>query len=152
MTSKYDQAAPEGNPVHLALTMQWMRIGLVTLDHEGALRFPPAPNVPGLYRFRLIGGNSLRCYIGETVDLRRRFAHYRNPGPTQATNIRLNELLREHAGTGGRTELDVITGPVTLVIGSVPTDADLADKATRRLLEHAALVGQDGTAVDSLNR
>ncbi|UEM04739.1 hypothetical protein JL101_004670 [Skermanella rosea] len=146
------EAVPEGDPVQLALTMQWLKLGLVDLDGTASLRFPSVPSAPGLYRFRLVGEDSLRCYIGETADLRRRFAHYRKPGPTQATNIRLNELLLAHLGGGGRVELDVVTGGVLLVIGEARVQADLADKATRRLLEHAALVAQGGAAVDSLNR
>ena len=32
------------------------------------------------------GGRTLGLYVGETDNLQRRLAHYRNPGPTQATN------------------------------------------------------------------
>jgi len=44
----------------------------------GKLSFPLAPEVPGIYRFDL----GELVYVGETDRLRRRFQHYRTPGPT----------------------------------------------------------------------
>jgi hypothetical protein len=149
--SPASQAIPEGDPVQLALSMQWYKLGLVDLDSAHALRFPSTPSAPGLYRFHLIGEGFIRRYVGETADLRRRFAHYRRPGPSQQTNIRLNKLLSEHVASGGRVELDIITGGTILTIGEARIDADFSDKATRRLFEYAALVAHGGAAVDSLN-
>ena len=144
--------SPDGRAVQLSLEMQWRTLGPVGVDADGAVLFPAAPNVPGLYRFRLFGKSGARHYIGETADLRRRFQHYRTPGPSQATNIRINQLLLEHCAAGGQAKLDIIVGDVVLVIGKEPAHADLGDKATRRLLEHAALVAEGDDAIDSLNR
>ena len=42
-----------------------------------------------LYRFRLDGvAQSISTYIGESDNLQRRSSGYRNPGPSQKTNIR----------------------------------------------------------------
>ncbi len=47
----------------------------------------------GVYAFAL--GNDVK-YIGETrLEFYRRVYFYKNPGPTQQTNIRVNGLLRE---------------------------------------------------------
>ena len=69
------------------------------------------PEVPGIYRFDL--GD--RVYVGEADRLRRRFQHYRTPGPSQATNIRVNAamLLILEAGratpvsTGTEAQVDI---------------------------------------------
>lgn len=84
--------------------------------------------------------------------MRRRFQHYRKPGPSQATNIRVNGLLREHLESGGAVEVDIIVDGVTLIISDTEIKAELGDKATRRLLENAALVAEGGTDIDTLNR
>lgn len=142
--------APEGD-VELSVQMQWKRLGAIRLDVGGALAFPPVPQLPGLYRFRLNGASAQR-YVGETMDLRRRFQHYRAPGPTQATNLRINEILRTHLAAGGAIEVDIFTGPVSVRIGQETSVLDLADKSARRLLEHAALVADGATDIESLNR
>ena len=42
-------------------------------------------------------------YLGKTiVSLRQRMASYRNPGPTQRTNIRLKERIRDELRAGRR--------------------------------------------------
>ncbi len=95
--------------------------------------------------------DSSRHYIGETTELRRRFQHYRKPGPSQATNIRINTLLKAHLESGGSGEVDIIVDDITLTINCETVDADLSDKATRRLLENVALVAEDSTDIDKLN-
>ena len=144
--------APDGGAVQLSLEMQWRTLGPLGVDADGAVLFPAAPNVPGLYRFRLTGKGGATHYIGETADLRRRFQHYRKPGPTQQTNIRINHFLLKHCAAGDQAELDIIVGDVVLVLGKDSAQADLSDRPTRRLLEHAALVAEGGKGIDSLNR
>src|SRR6266487_2526507 len=73
----------------------WEELGVLTLD-KGRLRFPSAPSVASVYRFDL--GD--RVYIGETDRLPRRLQHYRTPGPSQATNLRLNKVMTELLRTG----------------------------------------------------
>lgn len=139
-------------PVQVTVDMMWRRLGSIAQGSDGNIAFPSAPTAPGLYRFRLIDGDSTRHYIGETAELRRRFQHYRRPGPSQATNIRVNALLREHLAAGGISDVDIIVDGVTLTISSNEVDADLSDKATRRLLENAALVAEGDADIDTLNR
>lgn len=119
--------------MRVVVDFSWREIGLLRVD-SGKLRFPEAPEIPGVYRFDL--GD--RVYIGEADRLRRRFQHYRTPGPTQATSVRLNavmlELLRDEAAisvciiTAARVEVDGATSPL-----------DLQHKAGRLLVESAAL-------------
>jgi hypothetical protein len=68
--------------------------------------------------------------------------HYRNPGPTQSTNIRLNAALRKHLSSGGVASMAFIADALVRTAGDeqplVPVD--LSRKAARRLVQNAALV------------
>lgn len=109
-----DREASDGFEMKLAL--RWRVVGTLSCDANGELVFPKVEAVSGLYRFRLVNASGQRSYIGETINLKRRFAHYRKPGPTQATNIRMNGVLREHLLAGDVIEIDVATDGAWLQI------------------------------------
>ena len=138
--------------VRVFVEFEWRPLGRAEPDESGRLLFPSAPRQPGLYRFRLLGNDDIRHYIGETDELRRRFQHYRTPGPSQKTNIRMNEEFRQHFATGGTIEVDIATDGISVSSAGASLSVDLADKAMRRLLEHAALVSEAGAGVRLLNR
>ena len=137
--------------VDLSISFEWRHHGWLRLDAGGGLTFPPMDRAPGLYRFRLAGGDGERRHIGETENLQRRFHHYRNPDPSQMTNMRLNKLFVAHLASGEQIGMDVLTDGAQVTVAAVPLSVDLADKATRRLLEYAAIVAEAGTEVGSLN-
>ena len=138
--------------VLLSLEFQWRFLGRLQREEDGRLVFPVAPQQPGLYRFRLIDNNNARHYIGETDELRQRFRQYRTPGKSQTTNIRMNREFREHMAAGGNIEIDIVQDRISVSSAGAMLRIDLADKATRRLLEHAALVSEAGAGVKLLNR
>lgn len=138
--------------IRVSVEMKWRYLGALMLDANGNVVFPSAPTVPGLYRFRLMDNHNAQHYIGETAGLRRRFQHYRTPGPSQKTNIRVNVLFKEYLGSGGCVEVDIIVDGVKLLVRGTMIDADLHNKALRRLLENAALVTEGGTDITTLNR
>lgn len=138
--------------IAIQVAMQWKQLGIVTLDKIGKLSFPAAPTVAALYRIRLMNTKGTRHYIGEAVNLRRRFGNYRNPGPTQATSLRINALLREHIKAGGRVVTDLIASGIRLSVGSKSLKVNLSEKAVRRLLEQAAVIANVAIDIDSLNR
>jgi hypothetical protein len=121
-------------PSRLCLVYTWTEVGRVVLIEE-KLRFPVVPDVPGIYRFEL--GD--RWYIGEADRLRRRFQHYRTPGPTQSTNLRLNALMRQLLADSADIVVSTITS-VTVEIDGHALPVDLAHKEARLLVESAALV------------
>jgi len=135
--------------MRISAAFEWAEVGHVTLDHGGRLFFGSIPPRPGIYRFRLSGADGTAVYIGETDDLRRRLTHYRNPGPTQRTNIRLNERLKSLIGTGGRVDLATVTDASVEIDGRV-LPAELSGKIHRRLLESAALAAAAAEGVDHL--
>ena len=139
-------------PVRIRLEFNWQFLGELRRDGNGRLLFPAAPRRPGLYRFRLCGNGPAQHYVGETDELRRRFQHYRTPGPSQQTNIRMNAEFRDHMVAGGSIEVDIAIDNIDVVAGGELVPADLANKAMRRLLEHAALVDEAAAGTDLLNR
>ena len=138
--------------VHVQLEFNWRSLGQIQPDRDGRLRFPTAPQQPGLYRFRLCANGIARHYVGETDDLRRRFQNYRTPGNSQQTNIRMNCEFRDHLTVGGNIEVDVAVDGINVVAGANPVPVDLANKDLRRLLEHGALVEEAAVGAMLLNR
>ena len=139
-----------GDPIKISVEIRWKEIGTITLENDD-LRFPGTPATAALYRFRLVSETGARSYIGETINVQRRFAHYRKPGPTQATNIRINAVFREHLKDGDAIFVDLITSDVTIRNGDAEIPVDLTDKPTRRLIENAALMADCSTEVENLN-
>lgn len=117
----------------LAVEFEWKLVGSV---HVAASRlvFPPVSEQPGAYRFRLPD----RVYVGETDRLTRRFQHYRTPGPTQTTNLRLNALLQHLLASGAQVGVDVVTTAFVEHDGE-RTELDLSHKPARLLVENTAL-------------
>lgn len=120
------------------VAFEWKLIGEVTLDTAGRLLFPQSTSACGVYRFDIDGARP-SVYFGEAVDLRRRFSHYRSPGPTQQTNIRLNELLCRVLPLEGRCQVS-LAAVSSFRAGSCKADLDLRLKAARVLIESAAIV------------
>ena len=119
--------------MHVAVDFAWREVGSIRVE-AGRLRFPEVPDAPGVYRFDL--GQTV--YIGEADRLRRRFQHYRTPGPTQATNIRLNALMLRLLGEGGAVTVCAVT-TATVEVDGHQRPLDLREKAARLLVENAAL-------------
>lgn len=152
-SADFDELAdvPDG-AVNIGIAMQWKQLGQISLDPSGGLVFPMAPVRPGLYRMRLLTSEGARHYIGESVDLRRRFQSYRTPGPTQDTSIRINDILHAHLAAGETVAIDIVMAGVSLKVDRQEVAVDLADKATRRMLEQAAIVAEGAFKIESLNR
>ena len=72
---------------------------------------------------------------------------YRNPGPTQATNVRIHRRIVETISQGGSAEVGVSTRAVL-----DGTELDLGLRSARRLVEKALLVDLNlhGATVENL--
>jgi hypothetical protein len=137
------------NDTACTLRFGWGNVGTVLLDESGKLRFPNLPIKPGLYQFRIHGPKGdVGRYVGETDNLQRRFAHYRNPGLTQPTNLRLNEVL----GQGGNVELAIVIDGAWITRNGQEEIADLTNKNVRRLFENVALITGQTQDVLDLNK
>lgn len=125
--------------VEMTILFEWNELGRVALDSQGKLVFPRVPTRPGLYRFEFGEAKGRREYIGETDTLDRRFQHYRTPGPSQRTNIRLNALMDEALSSHGTVGVSVILDGATIMMGRQKKPAGMQSKSNRVLLEHAAI-------------
>lgn len=119
--------------MRVSVEFSWHELGNIALE-ERKLRFPDAPDAPGIYRFDLAD----RVYIGETDRLRRRFQHYRTPGSSQTTNLRLNALMLPLLNARSRIAVCIVT-TAQVEIDAVVEPLDLSQKAARLLVEGAAL-------------
>jgi hypothetical protein len=141
------------NRLSCKLRLEWLPVGVVAQDADGKVRFPTLPTKPGLYQFKIFGRDgSQAIYVGETDNLQRRFAHYRNPGPTQATNLRLNALFKELLSKGATIEVEIVTDQAWISWSESEVTADLARKSVRRLFENFVLCAERASEVEDLNR
>jgi hypothetical protein len=116
----------------------WREVGEVRLGPYRKLLMPDPGHGPGIYRFHLTGGDSPSSYIGESEDMSRRFGQYRNPEPSQRTNVRMNERMRALIAAGGIVEVAVVTEAV-LRVAECHELLDLAHRTGRRLVEEHLL-------------
>lgn len=144
--------AKKGESYELGLRYNWIESGELTLDAQSRLVFPKLLVDPGIYRFRLAKDGQASVYIGESDNLPRRFQHYRTPGPSQATNIRLNRIFVDALGSGHRISVDVIVNTAWIRSDRGEEKANLTVKAARMLFEHAALIQSRAADVHILNR
>lgn len=128
-------------PTDLGFTIIWRSLGQASLDENRTLVLPSAPAKPGLYRFHLIRDGAYTYYIGESDNVSRRFQNYRTPGTNQPTNFRLNSLLTEALIYGNKVHVDVIVDAGDISINGESRPLALADRAMRRMMENAALIG-----------
>lgn len=133
--------------MHVSVGFEWQTRGNVVVE-EGKLRFPRSLGA-GLYRLRIVTSGGTSIYIGESDDLQRRFAGYRNPGPTQQTNNRLNVMLVNTLAAGGTVEL-ATAEELRLLIDREDLTVNLDAKAVRILFENAALVAAARGGADEI--
>lgn len=89
-----------------------------------------------MYLLRSEDAGGPYCYVGESLDVRRRWTHYRSPGPSQLTNRRINSLLMLEIGAHGPARLR-LAAICRLRVDGLSTTADLGRQSVRRLFEHA---------------
>lgn len=121
------------NTVKVCVSFDLYQIGTV-LQRDGKLRFPVAPEEPGIYQFTIRD----RIYVGETDLLRRRFQHYRTPGPSQQTNVRINYAILTALNEGFEVVVSTIE-QATIKVGGIDSPLDLSRKSGRLLVESAVL-------------
>lgn len=124
------------------LTVEWAfrGIGDVILDGAGGLQFPDVSAQPGIYRFTLTADEESVVYIGGAELLKRRFQHYRTPGPTQSTNERINERIRAVLAAGGAVAVEIAVSASEVTPTGERVRLDLSRKPERALIEAAALL------------
>src|SRR5437763_13701323 len=137
--------------VECRIGLEWQPLGTVSVEADGRAMFQHAPAVPAIYRFRVRHKGTAASYIGETENPSRRFGHYRNPGPTQQTNVRINARFLEVLGAGAEIGVSTVSAAWT-DRGNGHEAADLSSRAVRRMIENAAIWAGSGADIEMLNR
>jgi hypothetical protein len=133
--------------IEVCVRLSWQALGPITLE-LGKLQLPRPPASPGLYRFDLPAAEGMpSAYIGQTDGLPRRFNHYRNPGPSQRTNIRINAWLMEVLRQGGGQVQVSVAVEGELAVAGHTAPLDFTNKAHRLIAEGAAVVAEGGEDV-----
>jgi len=109
---------------------------------------------PAIYRWtieHIEDGDSL-FYIGEAVKLcPDRLSGYLSPGPTQQTNIRLNQLFHESIYNGATIKLEILKFTGSFVNDLRLGEKDLARQDIRRLIERLLVTLYRSQGLDLLN-
>lgn len=92
---------------------------------------------PAVYQMQWSRDRRRFASTGETEDLSRHVGHIRNSGPTQQTNLRINERVTSVLGAGGSA---YIRWALRLQGNGKAIDFDPASKTDRRLVVHAAVI------------
>jgi hypothetical protein len=135
------------------LRLAWAPLGSIRKDLDEKIQFPPAESRCGVYRFLVHRSDgSEAVYVGEAENLQRRFAHYRNPGPSQLTNQRINALVADVLSLGGSVDVEIVTDKAWIRTSAGEQVADLSRKDVRRLFENFILATQNVARIEDLNR
>jgi hypothetical protein len=138
--------------VMCALRLNWVPKGRLLLDPQNKVQFPQAPAAGGLYRFKTrYPDGRFAIYIGESENLKRRFSNYRNPGPDQQTNLRINAWLMELLSGGGEISVAIVED-ARMTTRRGETNADFSVKSIRRLFEQLAISLEHASDIETLNR
>jgi hypothetical protein len=134
------------------LRLAWTAAGSILKDLGGKIKLPSITPSAGLYRFFDRIGGSRAVYVGETENLQRRFAHYRNLGPTQPTNLRINALFIEVLSEGGSIDVEIVVDRAWIRLSGTEEVADFTRKDVRRLFENFILATQRVAEIEDLNK
>jgi len=109
---------------------------------------------PMVYRWivELPDTDETLMYIGEAARLcPDRLSGYLTPGPTQQTNIRLNQQFHEFIAHGGRIRLEILKMNGAFVNDLDLTEEDLGRQDIRRLIERLLITLYRSQGVNLLN-
>jgi hypothetical protein len=135
----------------MALRWSWVAVGNVQLV-TAKLVFPKVGQTPGVYRLSLIDRSAPpRIYVGEAASLAKRFQGYRNPGPSQMTNLRMSPVMCELLAAGGQITVEISVDAHATLPDGADFALDLTAKSARVLVERAAEVAARRAGVDVLN-
>lgn len=138
----------------LTVHFDWTPHGTVEVAAH-TIDFRKVSNVPGLYRIDL---DDSHTYIGEAVNLHRRFNGYRSPGGSTETlkprtNRRIQRRILEALGAGRDVPVWIST-EARVTVGGDTLPLPLNDKTHRLLVEATAIVlaERDGYTLENLHR
>ncbi|MGI0062234.1 MAG: hypothetical protein ACREBA_07255 [Nitrosotalea sp.] len=110
--------------------------------------------IPAIYRWIVENnGRTESIYIGEAKDLcPQRVYGYLNPGPSQMTNIRINNLFNQLTKEGKNIRLEHLVFSDFIFNDRKMTPQDLNRKTIRILLENIMLTYHENDKITILNQ
>lgn len=110
--------------------------------------------IPAIYRWVVENNKTIESvYIGETEELcPRRVYGYLNPGPSQMTNIRINNLFDDLIKKGKTIRLEHLVFSDFSFDGKKITTQDLIKKNIRVLLENIMITHHENDGITMLNQ
>lgn len=135
--------------MEVAVQLDWEGVGEVSIGAT-SLTFPDVPKEPGIYKFVLHHTGRERLYVGEAVNLARRFQHYATPGVSQTTNLRMRDRAIR-VGAAGGTMTVFIARNIVIKSGGSFVSPDLDSEFARRFIENAVLVAALADGLDVVN-
>ncbi|MCL4271212.1 MAG: hypothetical protein KJZ72_16770 [Anaerolineales bacterium] len=91
---------------------------------------------PAIYRWMIQHDTDVSMYIGETVNLcPDRLLGYLSPGPTQQTNIRINNLLQASINVGANVKFEILQFDGFFIKDLTLSKKDLEAQEIRRIIE-----------------
>jgi hypothetical protein len=141
----------EPDIVTLKLKLEWKPIGRM-IERGGRLHFPSVSKKAGIYRFDFKHDDYRALYVGETVNLERRFRDYGAAGRTQNTNNRLRGRMLLTLRAPGEVAVAIASVKSQLCYKTGCKDAEMPMTNQRRLLERAGILhGASEQGVELLN-
>jgi len=109
---------------------------------------------PAIYRWVVEkDGKIVSMYVGEADELcPRRIYGYLNPGPSQMTNIRINDLFHQLISQGNKIWLEHLVLSSFIFDGKTITPSDLGKKTVRMFLENLILIHYESSGITILNQ
>jgi hypothetical protein len=145
--------------INLTMNFKWAPV----LENESDQYFFPNTitaymrqkyRIPAIYRWIVESNGRIESvYIGETEELcPRRVYGYLNPGSSQMTNIRINNLFDELIKKGKIIRLEYLVFSDFFFDGKKITDQDLVKKNIRVLLENIMIIHHENDGIVILNQ
>ncbi len=115
---------------------------LASIAPRGSIRALPATSA--IYRWGFFKGSVLReAYVGETENLKQRIQGYLRPGPTQATNKRMNALFWKAVDEGFEVRLEILEIEPVMINQVRVRNQNFADPFLRKMIENFVLADFD---------
>jgi predicted GIY-YIG superfamily endonuclease len=142
----------EEHRITCSLKIKWKPLGKVELDEGNRLVFPVVDKIPALYRFRIREDGKESLYVGETMNVRRRFSNYKSGAKSQKTSHRINRALVTALQKNAEVSVSLITEGAFIDKGCGDEPLDLSSKVVRCYLENGAILCGSATNIKNLNK
>jgi hypothetical protein len=132
------------------LRIAWRKICRLALDNRKRLYFDWYVDCPGVYRISVVCcDGSKHEYIGESINLKRRFADYRHPKTPHAR--RISNALRQFLLGGATIDVEKVE-QASIDLKGLDDELNIFSSDHRKCIEYFVLTATSAKDVRRLNR